>query len=73
MALRVCVDCGTLLSYRAEACPKCRSKDPYGNQRENQKLVVFVLSIVILIFSMSWFSFQVLPFQLIIKCLQLWK
>jgi ribosomal protein L40E len=73
MALRACVDCGTQLGHKAEFCPNCHSEDPYGNQRETEKLVIFVLGLLVLIFGMSWFLFQVLPFQVIMKFWQLWK
>lgn len=73
MTLRACVDCDTQLEFEAESCPKCHSKDPYGNQRENEKIFIFSLGVLVLIFGMSWFLFQALPFQVVMKIWQLWK
>jgi RNA polymerase subunit RPABC4/transcription elongation factor Spt4 len=73
MALSACVDCGTQLGRGAASCPKCRSNDPDGSQRETQKFGFFMVGMVILIFGMSWFLFQVSPVDLIMKIWQLWK
>jgi RNA polymerase subunit RPABC4/transcription elongation factor Spt4 len=73
MALRECVDCGKQLGYKADICPNCKSKDPYGSQREMEKLGLIVAIIAIAIFGSSWYFFQLNPLQLLLKIGQIFK
>ncbi|BEM75663.1 hypothetical protein SME36J_50860 (plasmid) [Serratia marcescens] len=50
-ALKPCVDCGKGLSRTAQVCNECNSTDPFGGKRLNDKIhlyFVVALSVVFL-------------------------
>ena len=73
MALRKCVDCGNGLGYSVTVCPKCGSKDPLGSQRATQKFVAGLVVVLVAVFAVGWYGFDLNPLQLVSKFMHLTK
>ncbi|EJJ1299936.1 hypothetical protein NIO33_003989 [Salmonella enterica] len=58
--LKECIDCGKPLSVTAKECNNCKSTDPFGSERFNQKLqmsgVVFLVITAIVIAALAHFE-----------------
>ena len=65
--LRPCVDCNTSLSPTAKECGKCKSTDPFGFRRaqEKQKMIMLLVGVgVAAILFAAWKITGITPFDI---------
>lgn len=58
--LQKCIDCGTDLSITAKECGVCKSTDPFGTQRFNEKMkmmgFLLVVAVAVIVGALAYFN-----------------